>query len=99
MPPRWSRKRNYLGLAGGASRVNIAASERKQVRGWVLAVVTPHEVLRNMSDARSKGLLAGGAATFALGLGGFAAMTVGLVRGPQLEAEYDREPDQRDEIS
>ena len=89
---------DYLGLAGGASTVNVAASERKAVKGWVLAVITPHEVLRNMSDNRSKGFIAGGAAAFALGLGGFAMMTAGLVRGPQLEREHDREPDQRDEI-
>ena len=89
---------DYLGLAGGGSKVNVAASERKQVQGWVLAVVTPHEVLRNMDDSRSKGFIAGGAASFALGLGGLGMMTAGLVRGPDLEDDSRSNPDQRDEL-
>lgn len=89
---------DYLGLAGGGTTVNIAASERKQVQGWVLAVVTPHEVLRNMDNVRSKGFIAGGAVAFALGLGGFGAMTAGLVKGPDLEDQYIRNPEQRPDI-
>lgn len=90
---------DYLGLAGGGGSVNIAASERKHVRGYVLAVVTPHEVLRNMDETRSKAYIAGGAVSFALGLGGLGMMTAGLVQGPRLEDEYERETDRRDEIS
>ena len=95
---RVAAEADYIGLAGGGASVNVAATERKRVKGWVLAVVTPHEVLRNMSDTRSKAFIAGGAASFAAGLGGFAIMTTGLVRGPQLEKEYLREPDQREEL-
>lgn len=90
---------DYLGLAGAAGTVDIAATERKQVRGWVMAVVTPHEVLRNMDQTRSRGLIAGGSAAFAVGLGGIAMMAYGLVRGPQLEDQHQRQPDNRDELS
>ena len=96
---RVAAEADYLGLVGGGSRVNVAASERKRVHGWVLAVVTPHEVLRNMSDTRSRTYLATGAVAFSAGLGGFAAMTVGIVRGNQLEQDYLREPDRRPELS
>ncbi|MEM6992979.1 MAG: hypothetical protein AAF721_20855 [Myxococcota bacterium] len=95
---RVAAEADYLGLAGGGGSVNVAASERKQVQGWVLAVVTPHEVLRNMDETRSKAFIAGGAASFALGLGGLGMMVTGLVRGPQLEDMHDTMPDRREEI-
>ena len=77
-------KADYMRLAGAGGQVDIAASERKQVRGYVAAVVTPHEVLRNMDDTRSRSFIAAGTSSFALGLAGFGLMTYGLIRGPQL---------------
>lgn len=92
---------DYLGLAGGGGRVDVAASERRTVKGFVAAVVTPHEVLRNMDDARSKGFIAGGSASFAAGIGALGLMAYGLARGAQLESEYLQagSRDQRDTIS
>jgi hypothetical protein len=92
---------DYLGLAGGGGTVNVAASERRSVRGYVAAVVTPHEVLRNMDDARSRGFIAGGSAAFAVGLGALGLMAYGLARGSQLENDYRQAGarEQRDAIS
>ncbi len=96
---RVAAEADYLGLAGGGGTVNVAASERKAVQGYVMAVVTPHEVLRNMDEAKSRGFVAGGSVAFALGLGGFGMMAYGLVRGPNLEEEYLRSPDRREDLS
>jgi len=96
---RVAAEADYLGLAGGGTTVNVAASERKQVQGWVMAVVTPHEVLRNMDQTRSRSFVAGGSAAFAAGLGGLGMMAYGLVRGPQLEDRHGRDPDEREALS
>ena len=90
---------DYLRLVAAGGKVNVSASERKRVKGWVAAVVTPHEVLRNMDDTRSRGFIAGGASAFAVGLGGLGLMAAGLARGPRLEDEYLRRPDERVQIS
>lgn len=90
---------DYLRLAGAAGSVNVAASERKRVQGWVAAVVTPHEVLREMDDTRSKGFIAGGAATFALGVGALGLMGFGIRRGANLEKEREQNTVDRDASS
>ena len=75
---------DYLRLAGASGSVNVAATERKSVQGYVAAVVTPHEVIRNMDETRSRAFVAGGASSFALGITGMAAMAGALIRANQL---------------
>lgn len=90
---------DYLRLAGVGGTVNVAATERKRVEGWVAAVVTPHEVIRNMDETRSRAFVAGGASSFALGVTGLASMAGFMVRATQLGEDRREARGNPDELS